>query len=178
MDFRSLFFWSIIDYLAPSLRDDLKDNPRILAELKKHIRSVEKDLGDAVRWDIPEALKENIPASFQPYISDRELVKILQEFDAEPDQLTQLAALSGIVQSAEEVKAKEQTSVITEQQPIDSEKQKRVASSEDTELSREMKPAENNSLQQFQKLRFINMKMTGSINSSIFLPPSSAVCRE
>ncbi len=108
MDFRSLFFWSIIDYLAPSLRDDLKDNPRILAELKKHIQAVEKDLGDTVSWDIPEALKENIPASFQPYIRDRELVKILQEFDAEPGQLTQLAALSGIVQSVEEIKAKEQ----------------------------------------------------------------------
>jgi formylglycine-generating enzyme required for sulfatase activity len=108
VDFRSLFFWSIIDYLAPSLRDDLKDNPRILAELKKHIRAVEKDLGDTVSWDIPGALKDNIPASFQPYIKDRVLVKILQQFDAEPGQLTQLAALSGIVQSPEEIKAKEQ----------------------------------------------------------------------
>ena len=108
MNFKSLFFWSIIDYLAPSLRDDLKDNPRILAELKKHIRAVEQDLGDTVSWDIPEALKENIPASFQPYIKDRELVKIVQGFDAEPGQLTQLAALSGIVQSPEEVKAKDQ----------------------------------------------------------------------
>ena len=108
IDFRGLFFWSIIDYLAPSLRDDLKDNPRILAELKKHIQAVEQDLGDTVSWDIPESLKENIPASFQPYIKDRELVRIVQEFDAEPGQLTQLAALSGIVQSPEEVKAKEQ----------------------------------------------------------------------
>jgi hypothetical protein len=42
---------------------DLKDNPRILAELKKHIQAVEKDLGDAVSWDIPAALKENIPVN-------------------------------------------------------------------------------------------------------------------
>jgi len=40
-----------------------------------------------------------------------------------------------------EVDAKEQTSVITEQQPIDSEKQKRVASSEDTDLSLKKGPA-------------------------------------
>ncbi len=40
-----------------------------------------------------------------------------------------------------EVDAKEQTSVITEQQPIESEKQKRVASSEDTDLSLKKGPA-------------------------------------
>ena len=41
-----------------------------------------------------------------------------------------------------EVDAKEQTSVITEQHPIESEKQKRAVSSEDTDLSREIKPVE------------------------------------
>ena len=40
-----------------------------------------------------------------------------------------------------EVDAKEQTSVITEQQPIDSEKQKRVASIEDTDLRLKKGPA-------------------------------------
>ena len=44
-----------------------------------------------------------------------------------------------------EVDAKKQTSVITKQQFIDSEKQNRVASSEDTSLSREMKPAKEQS---------------------------------
>ncbi|MDH4205505.1 MAG: hypothetical protein OEV45_08250 [Desulfobacteraceae bacterium] len=44
-----------------------------------------------------------------------------------------------------EVDAKKQTSVITEQQPIESEKQKRVASSEDTGLSRKMKAVEKQS---------------------------------
>lgn len=44
-----------------------------------------------------------------------------------------------------EVNAKELTSVITEQQPIDSEKQKRVASGEDTDSSREMKTVEKQS---------------------------------
>jgi len=40
-----------------------------------------------------------------------------------------------------EVDAKEQTSVITEQQPIESKKQKRVASSEDTDISLKKGPA-------------------------------------
>jgi hypothetical protein len=40
-----------------------------------------------------------------------------------------------------EVDAKEKTSVITEQQPIESEKQKRVASSEDTDISLKKGPA-------------------------------------
>jgi len=40
------------------------------------------------------------------------------------------------------VDAKEQTFVVTEQQPIGSEKQKRAASSEDTDLSRKIKPEE------------------------------------
>jgi uncharacterized protein YdiU (UPF0061 family) len=44
-----------------------------------------------------------------------------------------------------EIDAKEQTSVITEQQPIESEKQKRVASSEDADLSRKMKAVEKQS---------------------------------
>lgn len=41
--------------------------------------------------------------------------------------------------------AKKQTSVITEQQPIESEKQKQAASSEDKDPSREMKPVEKQS---------------------------------
>ncbi|MDH3575561.1 MAG: hypothetical protein OEM90_18360, partial [Desulfobacteraceae bacterium] len=40
-----------------------------------------------------------------------------------------------------EVDAKEKTSVITEQQPIESKKQKRVASSEDTDISLKKGPA-------------------------------------
>jgi len=44
-----------------------------------------------------------------------------------------------------EVDAKEKTSLITEQQPIESEKQNRIASSKDTDLSREMKPVEKRS---------------------------------
>jgi len=40
-----------------------------------------------------------------------------------------------------EIDAKEQTSVITEQQPIESKKQKRVASSEDTDISLKKGPA-------------------------------------
>jgi hypothetical protein len=44
-----------------------------------------------------------------------------------------------------EVDAKKQTAVITEQQPIESEKQKRVASSLDTDLNPEMKPVEKQS---------------------------------
>jgi len=43
------------------------------------------------------------------------------------------------------VDAKKQTSVITEQQPIESEKEKRVSSSEDVHLCREMKPVEKQS---------------------------------
>ena len=44
-----------------------------------------------------------------------------------------------------EVDAKEQTSVITEQHPIESEKQKRAALSEDLDLSRKIKPVEKES---------------------------------
>ena len=44
-----------------------------------------------------------------------------------------------------EVDAKEQTSVITEQHPIESEKQKRAALSEDLDLSRKIKPVEKQS---------------------------------
>ena len=43
------------------------------------------------------------------------------------------------------VDAKEQPSVITKQQPIESEKQKSVASSEDTDLCREMTPVKKQS---------------------------------
>jgi hypothetical protein len=44
-----------------------------------------------------------------------------------------------------EVDVKEQTSVITEQHPIESEKQKRGASSEDADLNRKIKPVEKES---------------------------------
>lgn len=106
VEYKNLLFWNIIDYLMPDLREDLKDNPDILGQLKDHIKQLRDKIGDREIWDIPKEDMENIPASFQKYLKDKELVDLLIKFDITADQLRQLASMSGIVESAVEVKEK------------------------------------------------------------------------
>jgi iron(II)-dependent oxidoreductase len=106
VDYKNVLFWSIIDYLRPDLREDLKDNPGILEELKKHVNRLKDKIGDTAGWDIPAEDIENIPASFHKYLKDKELGDLLNGFDITPDQLRQLSSLSGIVESAVDVKEK------------------------------------------------------------------------
>jgi len=106
VEYKDLLFWNIIDYLRPDLREELKDNPANLEQLKDHIKQLGDKIGDQGIWDIPKEDMANIPVSFQKYLKDKELVDLLNKFDITADQLRQLASMSGIVESAIEVKEK------------------------------------------------------------------------
>ena len=96
-----MLFWNIIDYRYPRLRDDIRDNPDNLDELKKEIKRVQEALGDDTeRWIIPSEIPEKAPSSLQQYINQKVLVDIILKFDIERDKLVQLITMSGVVESA------------------------------------------------------------------------------
>lgn len=106
--FSHLLYWNIIDYVYPSLRKDLKDNPQIFLTLKENINNIDSKLTDKERWEISQEMLDKVPLSLQGYIKDEGLVGILRNFDIGIEQLKQLITLSGIVESVEEVKEKEE----------------------------------------------------------------------
>jgi hypothetical protein len=115
-------------------------------------------------WNI-DNLKPEIRSKFQAQLFNTWHSVYIKSIKADP---TKNRPEIKTAEKSPKVDAKKQTSVITEQHPIESEKLKRVSSSEDTVLCRE----------HFQGISQININTTGSINSSIFLPPSSAVWRD
>lgn len=106
-DFRHVLFWNIIDYTAPALARDIKDNPRNLSFLQEQIATVENALADQDRWEIPDDVLQTVPRSFHPYIKNRALTEIIRQFDCSDSQLNQFITLSRIVESPEESKTKE-----------------------------------------------------------------------
>ena len=56
--------------------------------------------------DIPDEDKARIPASIQAHLKNKEIVNILKEFDVDAEGIRQLSAMSGIVESAEDIREK------------------------------------------------------------------------
>jgi iron(II)-dependent oxidoreductase len=106
--YENLLYWNIIDYVYPSLRDEVKDNAQTLFTLKEFIRDIDSKLENKEIWDIPKETLEKVPQSLQSYIQKKEMVDIVRKFDVSPEQLKQLITFSGIVESIEEAKEKEQ----------------------------------------------------------------------
>ncbi|MGR3179234.1 MAG: SUMF1/EgtB/PvdO family nonheme iron enzyme [Candidatus Anammoxibacter sp.] len=108
VEFNHLLYWSIIDYNYPSLRNSIKDRTDILGLLKKWIANKDKELGNE-DWEVTTATvkDEKAPESFHEYITDRELVAIIRNFDVEIDKLRQLITFSSIVESADDAKLKQ-----------------------------------------------------------------------
>ncbi len=109
--YKHLLYWNIIDYVYPSLRDDIKENPQTLFTLKERVQDIYSKLSDKERWEITKEILDEVPQSLQRYIQKKELVDIISEFDVSPEQLKQLTTLSKIVESIEEAKEKEQEEV-------------------------------------------------------------------
>jgi len=109
--YENLLYWNIIDYVYPSLRDDIKDNAQILFTLKEFIYDIDLKLENKEIWDISKETLDKVPQSLQGYIQKKEMVDIVRKFDVSPEQLKQLITLSGIVESIEEAKEKEQEEV-------------------------------------------------------------------
>lgn len=110
IEFSHLIFWSIIDYNYPSLRKNIVENRNIrffftLQDAIKSVKGKGKDMDGLVVDD--EFLKDISPSLHQ-YIKDMELVNIIAEFDCDDDQLSQLITMSSVVESAEEVKDREE----------------------------------------------------------------------
>ncbi|MCP4104863.1 MAG: SUMF1/EgtB/PvdO family nonheme iron enzyme [Desulfobacteraceae bacterium] len=114
MEFRHVLFWNIIDYTYPSLAKDIKDNPRNLDLFKEQVAAVESAIEDREHWEIPEQTLNEVPQSFRPYIKIKPLADIIRQFDCNDEQLHQLITLSGIVESAEETRAKEKQETMTD----------------------------------------------------------------
>lgn len=106
ISFPHLLYWNIIDYVYPSLRNDIKENRQTFFTLKEKIHDIAKTLSDQNVWDIPQNVLEKIPLSLQGYIKDKKLIDIIRNFDIDQNTLNQLVTLSGIVESVEEVKEK------------------------------------------------------------------------
>lgn len=109
--YKHLLYWNIIDYVYPSLRDDIKENPQTLFTLKERVQDIYSKLSDKEGWEITKEILDEVPQSLQRYIQKKELVDIISEFDVSPEQLKQLTTLSKIVESIEEAKEKEQEEV-------------------------------------------------------------------
>ena len=107
VEYNHLLYWNIIDYVYPSLRDDLKDNPRTLIVLRDGIAGIDLKLGDKERWELSKEMIDEIPKSLQRYIQNKGLADIIRNFDVTQDQLRQFVTFSEIVESVEEVKEKE-----------------------------------------------------------------------
>ena len=110
LDFSHLIFWSIIDYNYPSLRKNIVENRniRFFFTLRDAVRKVKDKVKDMDSRDIDDEILKDISSSLHEYIKDRELLKIIDEFGCNEDQLMQLITMSSIVESAEEVKDKEE----------------------------------------------------------------------
>ncbi len=106
--FVHLLYWNIIDYVYPALRNDIKANHQTFFTLRNIIKGIAETAADKEVWDIPEDTLKEVPQSLQGYVKDKGLADILKGFDIAPDTLIQLVTLSGIVESAEEVKEKEE----------------------------------------------------------------------
>ena len=106
VSFSHLLYWNIIDYVYPSLRNDIKDNRQTFFTLRENIQDIAKTLSDQNVWDIPQNVLEKIPLSLQGYIKDKKLIDIIRNFDIDQNTLNQLVTLSGIAESVEEVKEK------------------------------------------------------------------------
>ncbi len=106
ISFPHLLYWNIIDYVYPSLRNDIKENRQTFFTLKKQIHDIAQTISDRDAWDITEDMLKKIPLSLQGYIKDKKLIDIIRNFDIDQNTLNQLVTLSGIVESVEEVKEK------------------------------------------------------------------------
>ncbi len=106
--FKHIFFWNIIDYSYPSLREELKENPNILAELQKAIKDLNEITAKNDRWEFSDEVfqEKNIPNSFYGYLRNKTLVNIIKAFDVDRETLEQLITLSGIVESAVDARDK------------------------------------------------------------------------
>ena len=104
--FAHLLYWNIIDYVYPSLRNDIKENRQTFFTLKEKIHDIAQTFSDKDVWDITEDMLKKIPLSLQGYIKDKKLIDIIRNFDIDQNTLNQLVTLSGIVESVEEVKEK------------------------------------------------------------------------
>jgi gamma-glutamyl hercynylcysteine S-oxide synthase len=104
--FSHLLYWNIIDYVYPSLRDDLKDNTNNLFTLKEIIAEIDEKVSDKERWELSQEILEKVPQSLQGFVKAKELVNILRNFDIQSAQFTQLMTFTEMVESKEEVKGK------------------------------------------------------------------------
>ncbi|HAY38311.1 MAG TPA: hypothetical protein DCY53_02575 [Desulfobacteraceae bacterium] len=94
-----------------------------------------------ILWNI-DNLKPEIRLRFQAQLFNTWHSVYIKSIKADP---TENRPEIKTAEKSPKVDAKKQTSVITEQHPIESKKIKRVSSSEDTVLCREMKPVEKQS---------------------------------
>ncbi len=108
VQFTLLLYWNIIDYMHPSLINNMKENPQFLSTLKEWIEKIDKELSDSDRkiWSIPEEHLEKVPESLKGYIQNKDLVAIIKEFNIKSDELNALITFSKVVESVEEAKEK------------------------------------------------------------------------
>ncbi|MCD4721671.1 MAG: SUMF1/EgtB/PvdO family nonheme iron enzyme [Desulfobacula sp.] len=101
IEFSSLLYISILEYVYPSLFNEIKDNPSILFTLKKYITDIESKTDKSLREMTDEDLKQ-VPRSLHSYIKIRELTEIVKNFKGSPDDVNQLITLSEIVETIDE----------------------------------------------------------------------------
>ena len=102
LDYRYLLYWTIIEYVYPSLKKEISENPQVLSTLKDSIKNIEKRLKDKSRWELSDKILQDVPQSLHPYVLDKTLVEIVKNFDAKAENIRQLITVSEIVRGPEE----------------------------------------------------------------------------
>jgi hypothetical protein len=124
--------------------DEIRSTYTKLADNLYHISVSNRLKYKNMLWNI-DNLKPEIRSKFQTELFNAWHSVYIKSAKVDPTEdrpeiKKQGSTLAAEVEKSPEIGAKEQTSVITEQRAIDSERQNKLASSENTDTSREMKP--------------------------------------
>ena len=106
IDYTTLLFWKIVEYEAPGLIKEVKENRATFKTLKDIINKIsEKDAATGT-WEISEErIKEVQAKSLHRYLENRKLTELIRNLDLSQDQVEQLISLSVIVKGVVETEA-------------------------------------------------------------------------
>ncbi len=104
----SVLHCGIFEYVYPKFWRDLKENPPIISLLREKIHSIETKLRASDSWDITEEMLQDVPKSLHEYCRDRDLIKIIQHFKGNEEDIRVLTTYSGIVEVLVELEKPEE----------------------------------------------------------------------
>lgn len=104
IDYKLVLLWSIIGYSYPSLmRDIVETRGAFLFDFQARLRKsgIVKTLAAPKRWEPTEEILTTFPAPLREYVNDRNLIKVVTEFECKDEQLLELMTIREAVRSPE-----------------------------------------------------------------------------